>query len=156
MRHIAVPLAAPAAQHSFRAACRQQSPQRQRWIIDERATGAGVGLLGLFADGDAAEIGMMLVTPAHGRGYAGEALAAMVSQAFASTMFGLLWTRQAWDNGAMRSVMRKLGFVRADPIDPPQAQLRWHMSRVAWLARHENCGCAAAMAGTGKLTASSP
>lgn len=156
MRHIAAPMTALAAHRSFHAACKQQAPQRQRWILSERATGASIGLLGLFVDGEAAEIGLMLVTPAQGRGYAGEGLAAMIDRSFASMLLGLLWTRHASDNGAIRSVLRKLGFVGADPMDTQPAQLRWHMTRAVWLARRETAVAPPRPAGTGQLSAFAP
>ncbi|HVR81743.1 MAG TPA: GNAT family N-acetyltransferase [Luteimonas sp.] len=135
MRHIAAPLSIEAAQRSFGTACRQQSPQKQRWIIAERGEDDGIGLLGLFADGEAAEIGVMLLANWQGRGYAAEAIAAMADRIFAAEAIRMLWTRHAPGNGLATGLMHKLGFVCEDT---EHAELRWHLPREQWLARRVN------------------
>lgn len=140
MHHIAAPLSVEVAQRSYRAACRQQSQQKQRWIITERSAGDSIGLLGLFVDGDAAEIGVMLLEPWHGRGYATEAIWAMADRVFAAQGLHMLWTRHAPGNGLATGLMHKLGFVCEGSVDTEHAQLRWQLPREQWLVRCANGG----------------
>lgn len=147
MRHIAAPLSAEAARRSFRAGCRQQSARVQRWIVCERASDDcdGIGLVGLFLAGDEAELGIMLLARAQGRGYAAEAIAGMTDRVFASPTLQLLRTRQAPGNTAVVALMRRLGFEGPESeLEPAvgSAGLQWRMTRVRWLGR----GGVAAMA----------
>ena len=153
MRHVAAPLSVEAARRSFRAACRQQSARVQRWIVCERGSDDGsgdgiddgIGLVGLFLAGDEAELGIMLLAGAQGRGYAAEAIAGMADRVFASPALRLLRTRQAPGNTAVVALMLKLGFEgpEAEPAVAPTG-LHWRMTRARWLGR----GAAAGMART--------
>ena len=142
MRHIAVPMTLEAAQRSFRAACRLQSPDPQRWIISERDAGGGIGLMGLFADGDTAEIGVMLLPGKQGQGFSAEAIAGMANRVFgtmASDRSGLqrLWARHAPANRPMSKVMQWAGFQRQDGPGTTPAQVRWQLTRDRWQAHRE-------------------
>jgi RimJ/RimL family protein N-acetyltransferase len=100
------------------------------WVVRERASGGFVGEVG-FADlrrildppfGDAPEMGWVLATSAHGRGFAGEAVGA-----------ALAWARERWgprrtvcmidpDNRASLRVAARAGFreyARATYRDAP-------------------------------------
>lgn len=138
MRHIAMPMSLEAAQRSFRAACRQQSPHVQRWIIVERLAGKHIGLLGLFVDSDAAEIGVMLFAGWQGKGYAAEAISAMADRVFAAGDVLMLWTRHAPGNELATGLMHKLGFRCEVPHAPDQAELRWRMPREHWRSCRRN------------------
>ncbi len=135
MQHIATPLSAEAAQRSFVSACAQQSQDRQRWIIQERTSGHDIGLVALFATGEVAEIGVMLVADAHGRGLATEAMAAIVDRAFADGSIRLVWIRQQVSNVPVVGMMRRLGFARLPMSDPEAAEVRWNLGRERWLDR---------------------
>jgi ribosomal-protein-alanine N-acetyltransferase len=135
MQHIATPLSVEAAQRSFVSACAQQSQDRQRWIIQERKSSQDIGLVALFATGDVAEIGVMLVAIAHGRGLATEAMAAIVDRAFAEWSIRLLWIRQQVSNAPVAGMMQQLGFARLPMKDPEAAEVRWHLGRERWLDR---------------------
>lgn len=139
MRHIAAPMTLEAAQRSFRVACKQQSPEKQRWIIHAR-TAQGVsaevaGLLGLFFDGDSAEIGVMLWPQWQGRGHAAEVILAMAGRAFAMDDVGSLWTRHASDNARATGLMYKLGFRPDSVLADQPAQMRWRLHREDWRTR---------------------
>ena len=136
MYHIATPMSPDAAQRSFRAACRQQSPQKQRWIITEHGTGDAIGLLGLFVNGDAAEIGVMLLKPWQGRGNGTEAMASMVDRVFTAQAVRLLWIRQGRDNTAVTGMMRKLGFKVSESSCVDQHERYWDLDYERWLERH--------------------
>lgn len=133
MQHIAVPLSAEAAQRSFVSACVQQSQDKQRWIIHERNSGQDVGLVALFAKGDVAEIGVMLIAGAHGRGLATEAMASLVDRAFADESIRLLWIRQQASNVPVVGMMQRLGFARLPISDSDAIEVRWDLSRERWL-----------------------
>lgn len=137
MRYIAAPMPLAAARRSFRAACRLQSPRPQRWIISQRSAGNGgdIGLLGLFANGDEAEIGVMLLPDKHGQGFSAEAIMAMADRMFSAKVLRLLWTRHMAANGLAMGLMQKLGFVCEGAEDGEHAQLRWQLPREPWLAR---------------------
>lgn len=135
MQHIAAPLTVESAQRSFVSACAQQSQDRQRWIIQERNSGQDIGLVALFATGSVAEIGVMLVAIAHGRGLATEAMAAIVDRAFAEGSIRLLWIRQQVSNVPVVSMMQRLGFGRLPMSDPNAAEVRWDLGRERWLNR---------------------
>ena len=142
MRYIAAPMSLEVAQRSFRAACRLQSPHPQRWVIAERGAGRGIGLLGLFADGDTAEIGVMLLPGKQGQGFSAEAIAGMANRVFgtmASDRSGLqrLWARNAPANRPMSKVMQWAGFQRQDGPRTTPAQVRWQLTRDRWQAHRE-------------------
>ena len=133
MQHIATPLSVDAAQRSFLGACAQQSQDRQRWIIQERNSGQNIGLMGLFATDDVAEIGVMLVASAHGCGMATEAMGAIVDRAFADGSIRLMWIRQQVSNVPVVGMMKRLGFARISTSDPDATEVRWDLSRERWL-----------------------
>ncbi len=135
MRHIATPLSVEAAQRSFVSACAQQSQDRQRWIIQQKDGDKDIGLVALFATDDVAEIGVMLVADAHGRGMATEAMAAIVDRAFADGSIRLLWIRQQVSNVPVVGMMQRLGFARLPMSDPEAAVVRWDLGRERWLDR---------------------
>lgn len=144
MRYIATPVSLEAAQRSFRAACRLQSPWPQRWIVSERGTCDDIGMLAFFADGDAAEIGVMLLADRQGRGYASEAIAALVDRVFNTPVLDRpallrLWARHTPDNKSMSSLMEGLGFQREAMGSTADVEVRWQITRDRWQARHARC-----------------
>ena len=132
MRHVATPMSAAAAQRSFAAACRLQRPRVQRWIVRERAAAADIGLLGLVPlDDAAAELGVMLLGPWHGRGYATEAMAGLRDHAFAALRLQQLVVLQATAaNAAVSRMMPRLDFVRISAHPGPD--IRWELQRGDW------------------------
>lgn len=142
MRHIAPPLSPEAVQIAFEKACQQQSLQRQYWIIVLRESNTTIGLLGLFAKEDAAEIGVMLLPHGQGHGLAAEAITAMADRTFvAQPLLNSLWTRHADDNRLATGLMRKLGFMRLDDADldkESDREQRWQLLRTQWQATCES------------------
>ena len=132
MRHIAEPLAMERVQRSFRAALKQQSTERQRWIIVEREPNLALGLLGLFVTGDSAEMGVMLLAESQGRGFATEAMAAMRDRTFKGTQVRLLWIRQEAENEPVVGMMQRLGFEPLPPDASDPNGRRWDLSRERW------------------------
>jgi ribosomal-protein-alanine N-acetyltransferase len=135
MRNIAVPLSIEAAQRSFVAACRQQGPRVQRWIVAERKSYEDIGLLGLIGKGDGPEIGVMLFENAHGRGYGREAMAAMMEWGF--TIAGLQWiyaNQAVADNPPVVRMMSELGFTPLPPTEDKPQGGEWALPRADWEA----------------------
>jgi ribosomal-protein-alanine N-acetyltransferase len=132
MRHIAEPLSAQSAQDRFRSSLRQQSERRQQRIVVEVGSGDGIGLVALFRDGSSAEMGIMLLAPAHGRGFATEAMSAVRDHAFGLEGIELLWIRQRPSNAVVTTMMQKLGFLPLPQVDPAGGFRRWELDRRRW------------------------
>jgi ribosomal-protein-alanine N-acetyltransferase len=133
MRYIGVSLKAEVASASFDKALALQDSQSvlaPRWVLLDAGIDQKCGLLGLFADHDgrAAEIGLMLLPSAQGRGLAGDAIGAMVAQVFAKIWVRSVWARHAPGNHAMAAVLRSRGFhMEAET----EAECRWRLASSA-------------------------
>jgi RimJ/RimL family protein N-acetyltransferase len=114
MRHVAAPLAAGEAPGSFRLACEQSASATHPawwWAIHPKPGCEAVGVAGLTGSGRGpVEIGVMLLASAHDRGFATEALSALLPVAFSSLQASCVRARHAPANAAMVAVLRKLGF----------------------------------------------
>lgn len=116
MRFIAAPFSQEAARRSFHAALRKQAPRSQRWIVFDKKTGRGIGLLGLIGQGDRPEIGVMLLAPDHGRGLGTEAMQGLVDYAFdAFALQSICARQQVVDNPTVIRMMTRLGFSALPP-----------------------------------------
>ena len=119
MTHVGTPLSADAAGRAFAAACRRnEDPDgvERRWAVLDRATGAAVGLVAMLRDRldpANAELGVMLLTAAHGRGLARELNDAVVAQALMPGGWGLdrLWARHAAGHAAAARALAASGFA---------------------------------------------
>ncbi len=152
MRHIAAPMSSERAHRSFRAVLKQQGRSRMIWIITEHGGEAACGILGVFPDDDAAEVGVMLVPQAQARGFAAEVIASIAGTLFRTGRVLRLWTRHATQNAPAGALMRNLGFEPCAhdrlPPDMPAGEMRWELRREAWagacgavaVATAESCG----------------
>jgi len=87
---------------------------RFEWLIRERQSGNAVGWVSVRINDrsrDHAELGYSLVTGARGKGYATEALGAVVEESFASTQLAELHACTVPENLASRRVLERVGFV---------------------------------------------
>ena len=136
MRNIAPAMAPEAASRSFVAACRQQMPRPQRWIVADKQSGADVGLLGLIGSGDAPEIGVMLLAQAHGRGLGTEAMAGLATWAFTHWPLQCISARQSVaDNPPVVRMMLRLGYSPLPAtIERPEGG-DWLLERAHWAAK---------------------
>ena len=136
MRNIAPPMSHEAASRSFAAACRQQSPRPQRWIVTELRSGVDVGLLGLIGQGDGPEIGVMLLAQAHGRGLGTEAMAGLGTWAFTHWPLQRISARQSVaDNPPVVRMMLRLGYAPLPAtIERPEGG-DWLLERRDWESR---------------------
>lgn len=137
MRHIAMPLSTEAAHRSFRVACRpaaRQPRQRRTWVMTEADTAIDIGLLALVDDPEAmsSEIGALLLDDWQNRGYAAEAIEALVEYAFRDLGLAAVHTRHARDNGRAAGLMRKLGFVAVAPDPRDGLKCRWRLTPAEW------------------------
>jgi RimJ/RimL family protein N-acetyltransferase len=106
-------------------------------IIHVRPDEADLGLVALFVDGGAAEMGVMLLRQAHRRGIATEAMAAVRDRAFLQEGLQRLWIRQQASNRAVNPMMERLEF-RPLPLDPALPhELRWALDRDDWIERSQ-------------------
>lgn len=139
MTHVGPPLEKLAAQRGFKASCglNAQAPWTQlRWAIREHGRAPPLGMLALIRDppgSGSAEIGIMLLAEAQGRGVALEVTTATVSLVFSSPGLGLrrIWARHAPGHVASAKVLEASGF-QSGPARGQEAT--WTISIDRWLA----------------------
>lgn len=136
MRLVAAPLSPEAAQRAFGLAltqARATPPRARYWICHVRDRREDAGLLALLHDRGhpgLAEVGILLLAEAQGRGHATEAIAALADHAFAGPGLQRLWVRHARDNLAMTGLMRALGFGADTAVRDGES--RWSLRREDW------------------------
>lgn len=140
MRHIGAPLTAEAAARAFAAALRlavQPDPRLRVWVLSERASEEGVGILALVgrASEEALELGAMFLPQGQGRGFCAEANSALLDRLFATTRVSLVWCGNSERNEAAISARTKLGFLESAPTAAGETGVRWQISRDLWLAQ---------------------
>ena len=88
------------------------SPHWLCWVIRERSTGERVGVTGLIDRGEGvAEVGFLLASAFHGKGYGIESLRLLCRFAFAEAGFRKLSATVTAGNAASKAVLEKAGFV---------------------------------------------
>jgi RimJ/RimL family protein N-acetyltransferase len=137
MRNIAPARTPEAAARSFAAACRQQLPRPQRWIVSDRQSHLDVGLLGLVGRGDAPEIGVMLLGQSHGRGLGTEAMAGLADWAFTHWSLQRIAARQSVpDNPPVVRMMLRLGYTPLPATTERPEGGEWMLERSDWASHH--------------------
>lgn len=122
MRHVGRPLSRAevrASLHATVAATRQPGGMRF-YAIAERQSRRGVGLGSLRPaawDKRGAEAGLMLLPAAQGRGYAREALAALIETAFFQLRAGAVWVQYRRANANITKLADCLGFGKDVPLE---------------------------------------
>lgn len=89
---------------------------RFEWLLHERQTGADIGWVSVRINDrtrEHAELGYSLVTSARHKGYATEALRALVDEIFAATELGELHACTVPENISSRHVLERLGFAES-------------------------------------------
>ena len=132
LRHVAPALSAAGAASSFAtllATPLEAATGTRAWTLRERAEHTTIGLLGLVRAGDEAEVGALIRAPWQGRGYACEAIAALVRLAFADATLARLHTRHAAANAGALGLMAKLGFERVPAAGGDAPECRWELRR---------------------------
>jgi RimJ/RimL family protein N-acetyltransferase len=127
MRFIARPLSAPQATASFHATLlASRQAQNFRFLaIAERDGGAAIGLCSIrrvSRRARRAEVGIMLVSAARRRGYATEALATLIADAFRALPIDAVWVQYHRANAATARLFDSLGFPAADGWRPHGAR----------------------------------
>jgi len=89
---------------------------RFEWLIRERQSGASLGWVSVRINDrtrEHAELGYSLVTAARHKGYATEALSALLDEVFETTELGELHACTVPENSASRRVLERVGFVES-------------------------------------------
>jgi len=135
MRFIAAPLSPEAARRSFQSALRNSSPRPQRWSVSAKQGDHKLGMLGLIGDDDRPEIGVMLLSHAHGRGLGTEAMQGLVDHAFnAYSLRSICARQQVVDNPTVIRMMTRVGF-KALPSNAERPEGGdWELHRSDWQA----------------------
>jgi ribosomal-protein-alanine N-acetyltransferase len=119
----------------FRAGPAAWPGANQAWghrQVVERATGLAVGGIGFAGPPGAAgevELGYGIVPSRQGRGYATEAVAAMLAVAWADPVVEAVVATTATGNAASQRVLAKAGFRRAGEDGDGDGELRYRLAR---------------------------
>lgn len=140
MQHIGEPLSREAALRSFVATLKiaiQIPIIRYTWVMQEKKSGACVGLLALIADKTEpksvnAELGNIMLTEFQNQGFTVEALGQLVDFVFSTTPLTGVFADHRIQNSAANRVMKKLGFLRDTEASEQIPKARWVLSRAYW------------------------
>jgi RimJ/RimL family protein N-acetyltransferase len=88
-----------------------------------------LGVAALSGDADGAEIGVMLLPHAQGRGHAVECIQRLVLHAFEELGLPRVFTRHADAHTRALGLMRKLGFAPVPPTGSGEPACRWERKR---------------------------
>ena len=129
MRHIGKPMTRKDAQASLRATlATARKPVGPRFfVIAKRASQRAVGLCSLRPttwDESGAEAGIMLLPAACGRGYAREALQALIRMAFSQLHARAVWVQYRRANVKMARLCEAAGFEAESARHPARGCLR--------------------------------
>lgn len=117
MQYVAEPVPAARIEESYQASLRasQHAPDfPSRWCAQLRQDGQGVGLVGAdrHPDSSSVEVGVLLLPASQGRGYAQEALSALMTALASHPEINGFWSRHHAANLRMARVLEGLRFVR--------------------------------------------
>jgi RimJ/RimL family protein N-acetyltransferase len=140
MRYIGAPLSPERARRSFRGYIRSElSPVNRVFIaIVEKITARPLGILTIQQLDERrrrVEAGIMLKRLAHARGYAREALAALVARAFAVLPIDEVWVGFAADHRVVERLVVSVGFERsynAAAREDARGSNIWSATRDSW------------------------
>ncbi|MDR7192791.1 RimJ/RimL family protein N-acetyltransferase [Luteimonas terrae] len=142
MRHVGRPLAPGAVSTAFDAVLAEMDRVpacRLYWTLATR-DGADVGLISLSTGPGIglAEMGIMLVSNAQGRGLAREACTALLAEVFRTSLVCSVLLRHRRGNAAMAALAGRLGFQSPD-VEGGLCQ--WRLELAGWegLARPQPC-----------------
>lgn len=118
----------------------------RRWLlaIDEKSTGCPIGICsiqGLDEPLEQVETGMMLRSSACSRGFATEALPALLARTFALLPVEEIWAQVAADHAVVERLFTSVGFVRREAADfadkhsgeKYSRKYYWSVRRSSWL-----------------------
>lgn len=142
MRFVAPPLSPVRATRGFRKYLK--SPRRCAagqllLAVIEKAGGQPIGICALQQLDECrrrVEAGIMLKPAVHGRGFAKEGLAALVTQAFAVLPVDEVWVQVAVDHAVVERLVISVGFARRGDSatgDEYSAKYVWSVCRESWL-----------------------
>lgn len=142
MQHIGEPLTHEVALRSFKAALLVNSTlpiRRRTWVMQDTQSHSVIGLLGIVCDEVRpepvnAQIGAIIVDQFQSRGFAAEAITALVDIAFTYSNLATLYTQHTAHHGAANGLMEKLGFQR--DLEQNTAKMNWVLRRADY--KHVN------------------
>lgn len=140
MRHIGEPLGRDAALRSFKAALKAGTEipvRRYTWVMQDTQSHCAIGLLGLVCDQAKpepvkAQIGAVIFKQFQSKGFAAEAIAALVDIAFSQSDLAALYTQHTMHHGAAKGLMRKLGFHHETKASGEAFSSYWVLHRADW------------------------
>lgn len=140
MRYIGAPLTAEGARRSFQGYMQSERSPRSRVFIAiiEEITARSLGILTIQQLDERrrrAEAGIMLKRLAHARGYAREALAALVEQMFAVLPIDEVWVEFAPDHLVVERLVVSVGFKRSGNGAAEEGAAQgniWSATRDSW------------------------
>lgn len=145
MARVGPPLAPAVALAGFRAARRLNAAadgRQRRWSVSDAATGQALGLLALLGDPGGrprAEVGILLLPLAQGRGIGRELIGAACAIAFGPGGWGLeeAWARHRPGHAAAAALLAATGFEPGPALAGATTALQ---ARSRWLARMRDRG----------------
>jgi RimJ/RimL family protein N-acetyltransferase len=146
MQHIGEPFSREAALKSFNAALKAAAVlpiERYTWMMQEKESGARVGLLAIIfqkteAEPVNAELGNMMLRAFQNREFTVEALGKLVDIAFSTLPLAEVFACHRTRNSPVNRVMKKLGFFPEETRSGDVVENRWVLSRSNWQASRKN------------------
>lgn len=146
MKHIADPLKQETALRSFKAAINENSGgsiRRRTWIMQEKESGIGIGLLALIFDQVNqkpmhAEMGVIIFDCFQNKGYVSEVTVALADVTFKQTDLAAIHVHHKTDNKAVGIVAERLGFQREISPATDKTGCFWVLHRIRWQALRAN------------------
>jgi RimJ/RimL family protein N-acetyltransferase len=139
LQHVHGPQSLAEAREGFRKVLddmRQPEFKRRVLVLIDRETQEPIGISSIRMLRDRpghAEVGTLLQTGAHERGFGLECSEALISQAFTRKQIDTLVARAANGNAKVEKLMTDLGFTRGSTR--PNGHAEWTVTRDAWSKR---------------------
>ncbi len=152
MQHIGVALAFEEAHASLSAVLdvdARSSTLWRIWVLHAPQDECDIGIIGIHRKRNEGEIGAMLLAAARRRGYAAEAISALVDMAFRTTDLRVVFTRHPHAHRAANRLMETLAFERRDAS---AGEVRWSITKEWWGRTNVGDQAAFAIAPVHRLT----
>lgn len=146
LQHVGEPLTQASALNSFKAAINENSGgsiRRRTWIMQEKESGTGIGLLALIFDQANhkpmhAEMGVIIFDCFQNKGYVSEVTVALADVTFNQTDLTAIHVHHKTDNKAVGKVAERLGFQRGTSPTTDKTGCFWVLHRTKWQALRAN------------------
>ncbi len=137
MARIMPPLSPAQALAAFERTCRHNArdhPGHRHWSVREKGSGRAAGIVGLLRDGDAVEIGGVLLPAWWRRGVSREAYRSVIDHAFGTMDADVVFGEREDDDHArvIDRLFAPLGLVRVAGGGRRPGRCRWELRRSGW------------------------